>query len=96
MVILDRSDGRRAPETLVIKDLILRSIMSMQRRFARRDYPTCLRRGSYLYASDSVTEARSKIGRYLEFYNSSRPHSSLGALTPDQVYCHRPPEALAA
>jgi len=50
----------------------------------------------YLYAYESVTEARSKIGRYLEFYNSSRPHSSLGALTPDQVYFHLPPEALAA
>jgi putative transposase len=50
----------------------------------------------YLYAYESVTEARSKIGRYLEFYNSNRPHSSLGARTPDQVYFHRPPEALAA
>jgi putative transposase len=50
----------------------------------------------YLYAYESVTEARSKIGRYLEFYNSNRPHSSLGARTPDQVYIHRPPEALAA
>jgi putative transposase len=50
----------------------------------------------YLYAYESVAEARSKIGRYLEFYNTSRPHSSLGAQTPDQVYFHRPPEALAA
>ena len=37
-----------------------------------------------------------KIGSYFEFYNSQRPHSSLGAHTPDQVYFHRPPEALAA
>jgi len=50
----------------------------------------------YLHAYESVSEARSKIGRYLEFYNSSRPHSSLGAKTPDQVYFHLPPEALAA
>ena len=50
----------------------------------------------YLHAYESVGEARSKIGRYLEFYNSNRPHSSLGAQTPDQVYFHRPPEALAA
>jgi putative transposase len=50
----------------------------------------------YLHAYESVAEARMKIGRYFEFYNSQRPHSSLGALTPDQVYFHRPPEALAA
>jgi len=50
----------------------------------------------YLHAYESVGEARSKIGRYLEFYNSNRPHSSLGAQTPEQVYFHRPPEALAA
>lgn len=50
----------------------------------------------YLHAYETVGEARSKIGRYFEFYNSRRPHSSLGAQTPDQVYFHRPPEALAA
>ena len=50
----------------------------------------------YLHAYESVTEARSKIGRYFEFYNEQRPHSSLGAQTPDQVYFLRPPEALAA
>jgi putative transposase len=50
----------------------------------------------YLHAYDSVAEARTKIGRYFAFYNSERPHSSLGAATPDQVYFHRPPEMLAA
>ena len=50
----------------------------------------------YLHAYESVGEARDKIGRYFEFYNCRRPHSSLGAQTPDQVYFHRPPEALAA
>jgi putative transposase len=50
----------------------------------------------YLHAYTSVAEARVKIGGYFEFYNSRRPHSSLGAQTPDQVYFHRPPEALAA
>jgi putative transposase len=28
----------------------------------------------YLYAYESVAEARSKIGRYFEFYNGQRPH----------------------
>ena len=50
----------------------------------------------YLHAYESVGEARRKIGCYFEFYNSRRPHSSLGAKTPDQVYFHRPPEAMAA
>ena len=50
----------------------------------------------YLHAYESVAEARAKIGRYFAFYNRQRPHSSLGAQTPDQVYFHRPPEALAA
>ncbi len=50
----------------------------------------------YLHAYVSVGEARMKIARYFEFYNSQRPHSSLGAQTPDQVYFHRPPQALAA
>jgi putative transposase len=50
----------------------------------------------YLHAYESVAEARSKIKCYLEFYNSRRPHSSLGAQTPDQMYFHRSPETLAA
>jgi putative transposase len=50
----------------------------------------------YLHAYETVGEARNKIGRYFDFYNSRRPHSSLRAQTPDQVYFHRPPEALAA
>ena len=50
----------------------------------------------YLHAYESVAAARMKIGRYFDFYNSQRPHSSLEAQTPDQVYFHRPPEVLAA
>jgi putative transposase len=50
----------------------------------------------YMHAYASVSEARTSIGRYLEFYNSIRPHSSLKALTPDQVYFNRLPESMAA
>jgi len=50
----------------------------------------------YLNAYESVQEARTKIDGYIDFYNTTRPHSSLNALTPDQVYFNRPPEALAA
>ena len=50
----------------------------------------------YLRAYDSVAEARASIGRYLDFYNRKRPHSSLGARTPDQAYFHHQPQAIAA
>jgi putative transposase len=40
----------------------------------------------YLRAYDTVTEARSRIARYLEFYNARRPHSSLDGVTPDHAY----------
>ena len=40
----------------------------------------------YLRAYDSVGEARASIGRYLDFYNRKRPHSSLAARTPDHAY----------
>ena len=43
----------------------------------------------YLHAYESVDEAGRRIGAYFQFYNSRRPHSSLGAQTPDQVYFHR-------
>jgi putative transposase len=47
----------------------------------------------YLRAYDSVAQARASIGRYLDFYNRKRPHSSLGARTPDQAYFHHQPQA---
>jgi putative transposase len=40
----------------------------------------------YLRAYETVGEARTSIGRYLSFYNSRRPHSSLDRQTPDAVY----------
>lgn len=39
----------------------------------------------YLRAYESVTEARSRIGAYMAFYNRERKHQSLGK-TPDQAY----------
>jgi putative transposase len=40
----------------------------------------------YLRAYETVAEARWLIGRYLYFFNTKRPHSSLGARTPDHAY----------
>jgi putative transposase len=50
----------------------------------------------YLRAYDSVAEARASIGRYLNFYNRKRPHSSLDARTPDQAYFDHLPQVAAA
>jgi putative transposase len=43
----------------------------------------------YLHAYDSVSEARTGIGRYLDLYNRRRPHSSLDGMTPDRAYFGR-------
>ena len=50
----------------------------------------------YLRAYDSVSDARASLGRYLDFYNSRRPHSSLGARTPEQAYLDHLPQEMAA
>jgi putative transposase len=50
----------------------------------------------YLRAYGAVSEARASIGRYFEFYNGKRPHSSLGAKTPDQMYFDNLPLVVAA
>ena len=50
----------------------------------------------YLRAYDSVSAARASIGRYLDFYNGRRPHSSLDGITPDQAYFTPLPLRLAA
>jgi putative transposase len=50
----------------------------------------------YLQAYDTVAEARASIGRYLSFYNTRRPHSSLDRRTPDQACFTRLPQIAAA
>ena len=50
----------------------------------------------YLRAYDSVSEAHTSIGRYFNFYNRRRPHSSLDDATPDQAYFNPLPIRLAA
>lgn len=50
----------------------------------------------YLRAYDSVSEAKASNGRYLTFYNQTRPHSAHGGQTPDQAYFNPPRPILAA
>jgi putative transposase len=50
----------------------------------------------YLRAYGSVSEARASLGRYLDFYNGRRPHSSLDRRTPDEAYFDYPLQKAAA
>src|SRR6202521_1329856 len=50
----------------------------------------------YLRAYANVGEARASLGKYLDFYNALRPHSSLDARTPDHAYFHHRPLPAAA
>jgi len=50
----------------------------------------------YLRAYDNVPEARTSIGRYLDFYNTRRPHSQHGGRTPDQAWFAGLPTTAAA
>ena len=77
--------------TKVLKDASI--AISMDGRGAWRDnvfverlWRTVKYEEVYLRAYASVPEARASISRYMTFYNSRRPHSSLGGRTPDQAY----------
>jgi len=50
----------------------------------------------YLHAYASVVDARVSLGRYLDFYNRQRPHSSLDRKTPDEAYFNHQPQIAAA
>ena len=50
----------------------------------------------YLKAYQSVSEARDSIGRYIQFYNTLRPHSALDRQTPDEAYFGSTAIAMAA
>jgi hypothetical protein len=44
---------------------------------------------------DSAAAVQRRVDTYCHWYNTHRPHSSLGVLTPDEAWCgHAPPEAI--
>ena len=43
----------------------------------------------YLKAYSNISEAKSELKKYFEFYNKRRPHQSHGNKTPDSVYWER-------
>lgn len=50
----------------------------------------------YLKAYDNVSAARADIAQYLDWYNTSRPHSSLDGFTPEQTYLELLPKLAKA
>ena len=44
----------------------------------------------YLHAYENVAEAKLQLAGYFTFYNTQRPHSSLGGRTPDMTYFNQP------
>ena len=64
--------------------------------FVERLWRTIKYEEVYLRAYDSVSDARESLRRYLTFYNSRRPHSSLDGQTPDQAYLKPSPSIQVA
>ena len=54
--------------------------------FVERLWRTVKYERVYLKAYDSVSQARSDIAEYIDWYNTKRPHSSLDGQTPDGAY----------
>jgi len=54
--------------------------------FIERFWRTVKYEEVYLRAYDSIDDAQRHLQRYMTFYNSRRPHSSLDEKTPDVVY----------
>ena len=54
--------------------------------FVERLWRTVKYEEVYLRAYDTVSDAKSGITAYLDFYNQRRPHAGLCENTPDQVY----------
>ena len=65
--------------------------------FVERLWRTVKYEEVYLRAYDNVHAARASVGRYWDFYNARRPHSSHDGRTPDQVwFAGLPPVVMAA
>ncbi len=92
--IFNTDQGSQFTSLEFIKVLVDRKIkISMDGKGAWRDnvfverlWRTIKYEEVYLRAYANVPEARASLGRYIGFYNSRRPHSSLDGKTPDQAY----------
>jgi len=58
--------------------------------FVERLWRTIKYEEVYLHAYEFVSDAKAALARYIAFYNSDRPHSSLDKKTPDEFYFATP------
>ena len=64
--------------------------------FVERLWKTIKYEEVYLRAYGSVSEARLRLAKYIDFYNARRPHSAIGRVPPDHQYYELPPAKKAA
>jgi putative transposase len=64
--------------------------------FVERLWRTIKYEEVYLRAYESVSQAKASLDRYLDFYNTRRPHSRLDRMTPDMIYFNELPQLMAA
>ena len=63
--------------------------------FVERFWWTVKHEEVYLRAYESGSQARASLGRYIEFYNNERTHSSLDGRTPHDAYYNLPAKMAA-
>jgi putative transposase len=64
--------------------------------FVERLWKTIKYEEVYLHAYDSVSDAKARLARYIDFYNRRRRHRALDGVTPDAVYFQWLPIPFAA
>jgi putative transposase len=63
--------------------------------YIERFWRSIKREEFYLNDYDSISDLRKAIGAYMEFYNHTRPHQSLGYQTPASLYFNEAPTAVS-
>lgn len=98
--IFNTDQGSQFTSDAFTKELLDRNIMiSMDGKgcwrdnvFVERVWRSIKYEEVYLHAYASVNEARTGIARYIDLYNTRRPHSSLDKKTPNEFYYQTLPE----
>lgn len=93
-VIFNTDQGSQFTSILFTEELLKRNIaISMDGRgraidnvFVERLWRSVKYEEVYIHEYESVSDARSGLERYFQFYNMKRPHQSLGYRTPYDVH----------
>ncbi len=55
-------------------------------KYIERFWRTLKYEAAYLHSFETLSEAKTILGAYIEFYNKKRPHQSLDYKTPNEIY----------